>query len=84
MPFDATTPYALACLSDNARSVQSLSVLREQAPAEARVEKLIELANSWNIEMSEDEAQCVVDEYDAVLEAEPKAAGLLGGVACAS
>jgi hypothetical protein len=79
MAFDATTPYALACLSDSARSVQSLTVLRQQEPAEVRVQNLVDLAQSWEVDMSEDEAERVVAEYDLVLRSQPKAANVLGG-----
>lgn len=83
MAFDATTPYALACLNDNARSIQSLTVLRQQESAEVRVKNLVELAQSWDVEMTEEEAEHVVEEFDSVVKAQPKAAGILTGRAAA-
>lgn len=79
MAFDATTPYALACLSDSAKSLESLTVLRQQEPADVRVQNLLEVVHGWDVEMGEEEAERVVAEYDLVLKAQPKAAGLLGG-----
>jgi hypothetical protein len=79
MAFDATTPYALACLSDSAKSVQSLTVLRQQEPPEVRVQNLVVLVNGWEVTMQEDEAQRVVAEFDLVIARQPKAAGVLGG-----
>lgn len=79
MAFNPTTPYALACLSDSTRSIQSLTVLRQQEPAEVRVQNLVDLAESWDVEMSEEEAEQVVAEFDLVLASQPKTSSLLGG-----
>lgn len=79
MAFDATTPYALACLSDSAKSIQSLTVLRQQEPAEVRAQNLVDLAESWDVEMGEDEAGRVVADFDLVLMSQAKASGVLGG-----
>jgi hypothetical protein len=78
MAFDPTTPYALACLSDNAKSIQSLTVLRQQEPAEVRVQNLVDLAESWDVEMGTEEAERVVAEYDLVLSTQAKSAGVMG------
>lgn len=78
MAFDATTPYALACLSDNVRSNQSLRVLGQEQPATQREKDLVALATSWNVVMTEGEAHAVVSEYDKVMLAQPAARNTLG------
>jgi hypothetical protein len=69
MAFNATTPYALACLSDTTRAAQSAAILQQEETAEVRVQGLIELAHGWDVPMDEDEAEQVVNEYDNVVAA---------------
>ena len=69
MAFEATTPYALACLSDTAKAAQSFSVLQQQESSEVRAHNLVELANGWDVPMAEEEAEQVVSEYDRVIQA---------------
>jgi UDP-N-acetylmuramoylalanine-D-glutamate ligase len=69
MAFDATSPFALACLGDNMKSGQSLRTLGQEKPAEEREQDLLALATSWNVDMTEREAHDVVSEYDLVVAA---------------
>jgi hypothetical protein len=69
MAFDATSPYALACLSDTAKAGQSCAVLQQQESPELRVQNLVELVHSWDVPMDEHEAEQVVSEFDRVLAA---------------
>jgi hypothetical protein len=69
MPFDATTPYALACLSDTTKAAQSCAVLQQKEPAEIRIRSLVELVHGWDVPMAEHEAAQVVREYDGVVAA---------------
>lgn len=70
MAFNATTPYALACLTDTTKAAQSFAVLQQQASADVRVQDLVELVNGWDVPMAEDEAEQVVAEYDGIIEAQ--------------
>jgi hypothetical protein len=70
MAFDATTPYALACLGDSTRSIQSLSILRQDEPAEIRVQNLVDLAHGWEVDMDVEEAERVVADFDTVVAAQ--------------
>ena len=85
MAFDPTTPYALACLGDSTRSIQSLTILRQEEPAEIRVQNLVDLAQGWEVEMAEEEAERVVAEYDLVVAAQAAAGrgGAFSSVAAA-
>jgi hypothetical protein len=67
MAFEATTPYALACLSDTAKAAQSFGVLQQQESSEVRVQNLVELAHGWDVPMEEEEAEQVVAEFDRVV-----------------
>jgi hypothetical protein len=67
MAFSATTPYALACLSDTTKAAQSYGILQQQEPSEVRVQSLVELAHGWDVPMDEQEAEQVVKEYDSVI-----------------
>jgi hypothetical protein len=78
MAFDATTPYALACLGDPGRSRQSLEVLGREEPAAEREQDLVALATSWNVVMSEREAHDVVAEYDMIMATQPSSRRTLG------
>jgi hypothetical protein len=69
MAFDATTPYALACLSDTAKARQSYTVLQQQEPVEIRAQNLVELVHGWDIPMAEQEAKQVIAEFDSVTKA---------------
>ena len=69
MAFNATTPYALACLSDTTKAAQSAAILQQDEPAEVRVQNLVELAHGWDVSMDGEEAESVVNEYDAVIKA---------------
>jgi hypothetical protein len=79
MAFEATTPYALACLGDTAKAAQSYNILQQQESAEVRVQGLVELAEGWDVPMDEQEAEQVVAEYDRVVVAH--AASGRGGAA---
>lgn len=78
MAFEATTPFALECLSDNVKSAQSLQILGQSQSPELRAQELLGLAKSWNITMTDKEAHEVVAEYDRVLRAQPSARRTLG------
>jgi len=69
MAFEATTPFAIACLMDASKSAQSLAVLKGDRPVEWRAKQMTELASNWNIAMSVTEAYQIVTEYDRVVQA---------------
>lgn len=77
MAFDATTPFALACLSDSGKSKESLTILTGGKSTEARTQDLLALAKRWNITMSDAEAKEVVAEYERVKTARPAAANVM-------
>jgi len=69
MAFEATTPFAIACLTDKAKSEASLKILASDAPIEGRTKDLFMLARSWSVALSSQEAYQIVTEYDRVVKA---------------
>jgi hypothetical protein len=70
MAFEATTPYALACLSDTTKAGQSYAVLQQQESSEVRVQQLVELVHGWDVPIDEHEAEQVVAEFDRIIAAQ--------------